>query len=80
MQNAVMNRPLLSAVAVLTAVCLGTLLAPSHSRSYLAAAAVNEACANDDSGLQLPAGFCATVFGDKLGHVRHLAEIGRAHV
>src|SRR5580658_8460575 len=31
------------------------------------------ACSNDDSGLQLPAGFCATVFADGIGHARHMA-------
>jgi len=31
------------------------------------------ACAGDNGGLSLPAGFCATVFADNLGHVRHLA-------
>ena len=30
------------------------------------------ACAGDNGGLTLPAGFCATVFADSLGHVRHL--------
>lgn len=30
------------------------------------------ACANDDSGLKLPPGFCATVFADGIGHARHL--------
>jgi len=30
-------------------------------------------CPNDDSGLKLPAGFCATVFADGIGHARHLA-------
>jgi glucose/arabinose dehydrogenase/mono/diheme cytochrome c family protein len=29
-------------------------------------------CSNDDSGLNLPAGFCATVFADGIGHARHL--------
>lgn len=29
------------------------------------------ACA-DDAGLRLPAGFCASVFADNLGHVRHM--------
>jgi glucose/arabinose dehydrogenase/mono/diheme cytochrome c family protein len=29
-------------------------------------------CVNDDSGLQLPSGFCATVFADGIGHARHL--------
>ncbi|MGO9271263.1 MAG: c-type cytochrome [Terriglobia bacterium] len=27
---------------------------------------------NDDSGLKLPAGFCATVFADEIGHARHM--------
>ena len=30
------------------------------------------ACASDDSGLQLPPGFCATVFADDIGHARHM--------
>lgn len=33
----------------------------------------SSACPNDDSGLKLPAGFCATVFADNIGHARHLA-------
>ena len=32
----------------------------------------SSACANDDSGLKLPPGFCATVFADGIGHARHL--------
>jgi glucose/arabinose dehydrogenase/mono/diheme cytochrome c family protein len=32
-----------------------------------------KACPNDGSGLKLPAGFCATVFADGIGHARHLA-------
>src|SRR5271167_3296837 len=35
-------------------------------------AAAGEACPNDDSGLKLPAGFCATVFADGIGHARHM--------
>jgi glucose/arabinose dehydrogenase/mono/diheme cytochrome c family protein len=34
--------------------------------------AKSKACPNDDSGLKLPAGFCATVFADGIGHARHL--------
>src|SRR5215469_1240596 len=30
-------------------------------------------CSNNDSGLKLPAGFCAWVFADGIGHARHLA-------
>ncbi len=36
------------------------------------AAADNAACPSDDSGLQLPPGFCATIFADNIGHARHL--------
>jgi glucose/arabinose dehydrogenase/mono/diheme cytochrome c family protein len=32
----------------------------------------SEPCPNDDSGLKLPAGFCATVFADNVGHARHM--------
>ena len=33
----------------------------------------SQACPHDDSGLKLPAGFCATIFADGVGHARHLA-------
>ena len=31
-----------------------------------------QGCPKDDSGLVLPAGFCATIFADGIGHARHL--------
>ena len=31
------------------------------------------ACATDNGGITLPAGFCAVVFADTIGHVRHIA-------
>jgi glucose/arabinose dehydrogenase/mono/diheme cytochrome c family protein len=34
--------------------------------------AAKSTCANDDSGLTLPPGFCATVFADGIGHARHM--------
>lgn len=34
--------------------------------------AVGQGCPSDDSGLALPAGFCATIFADGIGHARHL--------
>jgi glucose/arabinose dehydrogenase/mono/diheme cytochrome c family protein len=39
-------------------------------------------CTNDDSGLQLPGGFCATVFADGIGHARHMvaAQTGVVYV
>lgn len=36
-------------------------------------AADASACPNDDSGLKLPGGFCATIFADGIGHARHMA-------
>ena len=29
-------------------------------------------CSNDDTGLKLPPGFCATVFADGIGHARDI--------
>ena len=31
-----------------------------------------KACPNNDAGLKLPPGFCATVFADGIGHARHM--------
>ena len=72
MPNNTKNRTLLSALVALTVLCLGSLLAPAHNQSNPAAVARSRACTNDDTGLQLPAGFCATVFADNIGHVRHM--------
>src|SRR6201996_5852587 len=35
-------------------------------------AVAQKSCPSDDSGLKLPAGFCATIFADGIGHARHL--------
>jgi glucose/arabinose dehydrogenase len=40
--------------------------------SLPAASAQTKACPNDDSGLKLPRGFCATIFADNIGHARHM--------
>src|SRR5207237_8980792 len=65
-------KTLLSARVALDAVCLGTLLAPAHNQSNPAAETKSQTCPNDDSRLQLPSGFCATVFADDIGHARHM--------
>ena len=36
------------------------------------AQAADVSCPNDDAGLSLPRGFCATVFADGIGHARHM--------
>jgi len=65
-------KTLLSALVALTAMYMGSSLAPAQNKSNPAAEAKSQACPNDDSGLQLPAGFCATVFADDIGHARHM--------
>src|SRR5688500_16797167 len=36
------------------------------------ATAASAACPSDNGGITLPAGFCATVFADNIGHARHI--------
>jgi glucose/arabinose dehydrogenase len=43
------------------------------SKTPAASTASTAACASDNGGITLPAGFCAVVFADTLGHVRHIA-------
>jgi glucose/arabinose dehydrogenase/mono/diheme cytochrome c family protein len=49
--------------------------APAHKESA-------GACPSNDSGLKLPAGFCASVFADGIGHARHMvvSESGVVYV
>jgi len=65
-------KTLLSALVALAAMYMGSSLAPAQNKSNPAAEAKSKACPNDDSGLQLPTGFCATVFADDIGHARHM--------
>jgi glucose/arabinose dehydrogenase/cytochrome c5 len=66
----------LSGAAALAACAAMALTIPHESR------AADAACPSDDTGLTLPAGFCATVFADAIGHSRHLAvsETGVVYV
>src|SRR5499427_10062410 len=65
-------RPLLSAIAALVALCVVSSTKPSPSQSNPGKETKSQACPNDDSGLTLPAGFCATIFADAIGHARHM--------
>ncbi len=72
------RRPALS-VTVPAMVCLSALLflgsgttgaqAPASGTAPEGSASV---CPNNDTGLQLPSGFCATLFAEGIGHARHL--------
>ena len=62
---------LLSGVVALAAIYIVSPRAVTQIPRALAEAK-GQACPNDDSGLKLPAGFCATVFADNIGHARHM--------
>jgi len=66
-----------SSAAALVATCAIAIAAPDYAFAAEAAA-----CPADDSGLTLPAGFCATVLADGIGHARHLvvSEAGVVYV
>jgi glucose/arabinose dehydrogenase len=53
----------MNGIAVLGALCLGNSTASAQAKT----------CPADTTGLRLPAGFCATIFADGIGHARHMA-------
>ena len=63
---------LLPAIAVSAALCLASSSVSAQGQSHPEAATKNHTCPNDDSGLKLPAGFCATIFADDIGYARHV--------
>ena len=72
MPNKVRNKTLLSALTAVAAVYAGCSSTPAKTQLHSGREATSQACPNDDSGLKLPAGFCATVFADGIGHARHM--------
>lgn len=62
------NFPSPSLASTWAALLAGACLASSAA----SAQAVTRECAPDQTGLRLPAGFCASVFADGIGHARHL--------
>src|SRR5437868_6860745 len=65
-------KTLLSAVIALAAIYMAGAFTLTRNHATVAAQSKSQACSNDDSGLKLPAGFCATVFADDIGHARHM--------
>ena len=64
-------RKVLYGLVTLAAFCAGSFSASAPIQSN-SAVTKNQSCPKEDSGLTLPAGFCATVFADDIGHARHL--------
>jgi hypothetical protein len=56
----------------LIALLMATGTTSSTAQDAPPAASTTEACANDNGGIALPPGFCATIFADNIGHARHL--------
>jgi glucose/arabinose dehydrogenase/mono/diheme cytochrome c family protein len=63
------NKTVLCSVAGL---CLLGAMSCGRSHPNSAKEATTSPCPSNDTGLTLPAGFCATVFADGIGHARHL--------
>src|SRR5271170_5269335 len=63
-------RNLLLAIAAFGVLYAGSSLISDQSRAGAQTKA--QTCPSTDSGLKLPAGFCATIFADNIGHARHL--------
>ncbi len=72
MQLTRLRHKLLLALIVFVATYVASSLLSAHGRSGTLAGALAAACPADDSGLQLPPGFCATIFADGIGHARHM--------
>jgi glucose/arabinose dehydrogenase/mono/diheme cytochrome c family protein len=73
MLSSMSGRSLWSVAAMLGALCVASSPASAqHPHQGAAPLTAGHACPRDDSGLKLPAGFCATVFADGIGHARHM--------
>jgi glucose/arabinose dehydrogenase/mono/diheme cytochrome c family protein len=64
--------PLLFVGVLLSGLFAVSSIAAAQNQPNSGAKTTSPSCPNDNSGLKLPAGFCATVFADDIGHARHL--------
>src|ERR1035438_5234154 len=69
-------RPRLSGIIALATLSVITSSVSAQNQPNPPKKSKSTACSNDDSGLKLPAGFCATVFADGIGHARHMVVSG----
>jgi glucose/arabinose dehydrogenase/mono/diheme cytochrome c family protein len=70
--NEAMKKTLSYALVALATICVGVFLMRASNRFNAGAGLGSQTCPNNDSGLKLPAGFCATVFAENIGHARHM--------
>jgi glucose/arabinose dehydrogenase len=60
------------ATALAFAACVKTEGTGADSTATASSTVASAACPTDNGGITLPAGFCATVFADTIGHARHI--------
>src|ERR1700691_2067094 len=77
MRNQMMQKIFLWALVALATIAVGVSLVRAEKmraekQSNAGTGSGSQACPNDNSGLKLPSGFCATVFAEGIGHARHM--------
>jgi hypothetical protein len=72
--------PRSSVIGVLAIMFVLSLVVSAQSQPSPGKKMQSGSCTHDDSGLKLPAGFCATVFAEGIGHARHLVVTPRGVV
>jgi glucose/arabinose dehydrogenase/mono/diheme cytochrome c family protein len=55
-----------------TVILIASSLASAQNKTKKSGMSAKTGCMNNDTGLNLPPGFCATIFADNIGHARHL--------
>jgi glucose/arabinose dehydrogenase/mono/diheme cytochrome c family protein len=65
-------RPLWSVIVLLGTWCAFSSSVSAQTAQKLQAQTTRRECADNDTGLKLPPGFCASIFADGVGHARHL--------
>jgi glucose/arabinose dehydrogenase/mono/diheme cytochrome c family protein len=78
MQSSHFSRTLLPAIATLGVLALSSSLVSDQPQA--GAQTSSQSCPANDSGLKLPAGFCATIFADHIGHARDMVVSPRGVV
>src|ERR1700728_560048 len=64
--------PQLSTLVILATLLVVSLATSAQNQPSSGTKTTSASCSHDNSGLKLPAGFCATVFAEGIGHARHL--------
>jgi glucose/arabinose dehydrogenase/mono/diheme cytochrome c family protein len=72
MRSLRLYRPWLSIIVMLATMCVLSVAGSAQNEPSRGKKPKIGSCSHDDSGLKLPAGFCATVFAEGIGHARHL--------